>query len=126
MTYEWLDGDDVKQLDGIFSENGWPLLNPLLARALVARDDAGEIVGCFVLQLVSHAEPLFVKPELRGQGIAEELADRMQAFLAEMKAHSVFVIPGSQFAEQLCFNHGLKKLDKPVYVYWGQPNGGVH
>ena len=120
MTYRWIDGlnatpDEMDQIDTIVSARGWMTFNWPLTRVRVAEED-GRIVAFHAAQLCPHAEPLFVDPAYRGSGVAEQLADDMMAFMVEVNARGWFVIADNPSAAKLCEAHGMRLLDKPVYI----------
>lgn len=116
MEFRWLEGPEAAEwLNPVMKARGWASLNETTSRALCAFRDE-RIVGFIVLQLFPHAEPLFVDPEFRGTGLAEELADRMYAFLRDMRARAYMVVAESPFAERLCEQRGMKRVEHPVYI----------
>lgn len=121
LTFRWIDGpvatdDDWDKIEHILAARGWMSLNRNTTRILVAETPDGKIAGFQTLQLVPHTEPLFVAPSQRGTGLAEELTERMYAFLTEVHVRGFVAIAESRFAEELCEKHGMKKVACPVYV----------
>jgi hypothetical protein len=88
---------------------------PQLASAIVAYAGT-DMVGYVFCQLVPHAEPMEVKPEFRGTGLAEELADRMAKFMVEGNMPSYLVIAQNEFAAKLCEDRGMREVKGRVYV----------
>ncbi len=116
VTFKWLNGQECCEwLNEVMARKGWAELNPQTARALVAYKDE-RIVGFIVIQLFPHAEPLYVDPEFRGTGLADELADRMYEFLKEVRTRGYMVVAESPFAEKLCEARGMKRVNYPVYL----------
>lgn len=116
VTFKWLEGKEACEwLNEVLERRGWSLLNEHTARALCAYKDE-RIIGFHVIQLFPHAEPLFIDPEWRGTGLAEELADRMYEFLKEVRTRGYMVIAESPFAEKLCQERGMKRVNYPVYM----------
>lgn len=116
IEYRWIDGAEaVEWLNPVLEHRGWVLLNESTARAMCAFKD-GRIIGFVVLQMFPHAEPLYVDPQFRGQGIAEELSERICSFMREVRARGWMVIADSPFAEKLCEAQGMKRVEKPVYL----------
>lgn len=116
ITYKWIFGSELESLEPILAERGWSSLNDKTARALVALDSSNTLIGFHVLQLFPHAEPLWVRKDMRGSGLAEELADRMMEFLAQVGARGFMVVADSPAAIQLCEKHGMRKVNSPVYL----------
>jgi GNAT superfamily N-acetyltransferase len=126
VTYEWVDGPDSggphpatreewEAIDARLVESGWMSLNRTLTRVLLAKRDR-EIVGFHVMQLLPHAEPLYVAPTERGTKLASELADRMVEFLKASNARGWMVLAGNAHTEKLCRERGMKKIASSVYM----------
>lgn len=120
MTYRWIDGpnattDEVDQIDAVVSARGWMPFNWPLTRVRVAEED-GRIIAFLPVQLCPHTEPLFVDPKHRGTGIAEQLVDDMVEFMVAVNARGWFVVADNPSAAKLCESHGMRLLDKPVYI----------
>jgi Acetyltransferase (GNAT) domain len=125
VRFEWLDGPDSQgprpatreewdAIDEVCAARGWMSLNRSLTRVLVAkRSDV--IVGFHVMQLVPHAEPLYVNAAERGTELAAQLADRMLEFLVSVNARGWFVVADSPFAKTMCEERGMTKVKAPVY-----------
>ena len=122
MEFRWVTGQEmIDILQPIIERNGWTPLNPVTARALIATEADGDLLcGFSIVQLFPHAEPMWVTKELRGSGLAEELADRMRAYLAEVGARGYMVIADSPFAEKLCKERGMTRVVSPVYMMGGR------
>jgi hypothetical protein len=126
ICFEWIDGPDNErgtrpatkaewdEIDEICAQRGWMSLNRTLTRILVAKR-GDQIVGFHVMQLVPHAEPLYVDPKERGTELAALLADQMMEFLVGVQARGWFVVADSPFAKRLCEDRGMTKIKSPVY-----------
>jgi hypothetical protein len=129
IRFLWYDGptcDDTEwdRIENILAARGWMSLNRPTSRILVAEDVDGKIQGFLVLQLCPHTEPLWVAPSARATGLAEELVDRMVKFMEQVQIRGYIATADSPFAAQLCENHGMTKVDKPVYVMVGKSPKG--
>jgi hypothetical protein len=121
VRYPWIDGfdgdpKDWDRIESILAAKGWMSLNPPTSRILVAEDAKGELLGFHVFQMLPYCGPLYVRPSARGTGLAEDLADKMLDFLIEVKARGWLVTAESPHAEKLCIEHGMKRVDSPVYM----------
>lgn len=126
VRFEWLDGPDSQgpapaspeewaAIDEICAQHGWMSLNRILTRILVAW--RGErIAGFHVMQLIPHAEPMYVDPKERGTELGAQLADQMVEFLTQVKARGWMVLAGNAHTEKLCRDRGMKKVASAVYV----------
>lgn len=118
LTFMWLvDGSSpyIHDIDSVIRACGWAPLNDSVAKILCAIE-SGRVVGFHVLQMFPHVEPLWVAPEHRGTGLAEELADRMLNFMTDIGARGFMVIADTPYAEKLCRDRGMKRVTSPVYI----------
>lgn len=124
MNYRWIDGpfatqEDRDKIDDILAARGWMAFNWDMTRVRVVEDDQGKLLGFGALQMMPHAEPLYVAPEARATGVAEALADDMLQFLTDMHARGWVVVADSPHAQKLCEERGMVKMNSPVYVMIG-------
>ncbi len=120
MEFKWIYGEEMlAMLQPVIEHQGWTPLNPYTARALVAMEE-GILCGFSVIQLFPHAEPMWVETDLRGSGLAEELATRMKKYLDDTQTRGYMVIADSPFAVKLCEERGMKRLTSPVYMMGGR------
>jgi len=126
IAYRWVDGRDAShkdwdKIESILAARGWMSLNRSTSRVLIAESDSK--MAFHVFQMIPYCGPLFVPPSMRGTGVAEELADRMIQFLADIGARGWLVTAESPHAAKLCEDRGMDKVDAPVYVMMNP--GGV-
>ena len=65
MTSRILPQAEWSRLAGTEAETVWPLLDPNRSQVIVVEDEAGLVIGCWVLMLVAHAECLWIAPSAR-------------------------------------------------------------
>ena len=116
---EWLDGSAAAEaLNPIMEARGWTLLNgsdsPVLTRARVARDDDGEIVGAFVLQMFPMLGPVFTVHGTDKRLFRDMMCD-MRSFLHESKARGWMIVAENPRIAELCEGLGFVKETNPVY-----------
>lgn len=120
----WLQGEDLKVLAPVIHARGWGPFNPYLTRALCAFEKQGDgteaLVGFVVLQMIPHTEPLYVDPEHRGTGLAEELSEEIVAFLRENQVRGWIAIAESPHSAILCEKNGMNLVPFPVYFGKGE------
>jgi hypothetical protein len=126
LTYRWIEvreatDEEWQQVDAILARMGWMSLNRSTSRILVAETD-GRIEGFSCVQLFPGVGPLYVRPKVRGSGVAEELADRTINFLVEVQARGWIVVADSPFTEKLCQERNMERIESPVYVTGGAPS----
>jgi hypothetical protein len=130
LRYRWVDGPtcddaDWDRIEIILASRGWMSLNRPTSRILVAETEDGKLASFLVLQMIPHTEPLWVAPEFRASGLAEQMVDAMVKFLNDVKIRGYLATAESPFAAKLCEEHGMKKLEHPVYIKVGmEPNKG--
>lgn len=127
-NYRWVDGPSAMQeewdrFESLMAARGWASLNRPTSRILVAENADGELLGFEVFQMVPYVGPLYVRPSERGTGLAEELSDKMLDFMANIQARGWIVTAESPYAEKICVDRGMTKVETPVYIM--VPFGGV-
>ena len=106
---EWLDLQET-----LIREFGEPLPD-LDATRIFGVEEDGKIVGFMEIEEVAiHIRHIYLDPEHRGNGTAEELVDHVRTLFrnAGKRAHLVAATP---FAEQLAEYAGMKKLDGTLW-----------
>ena len=121
VTYRWIDGPTATQeewdrFEDILVARGWMSLNRPTSRVLVAEDEHGDLLGFFVMQLVPHTEPLWVRPSKRGSEIAEILADKMLTFMLEVQARGWMLVADNPIVAKMSEQRGMTRVESPVYV----------
>ena len=116
VSYIQLIGKQVEQLKPILDKLGWAVPHPVNAVAVTAVYQ-GRVVGFFVLQLIPHAEPMWVSPEVRGTGIAEELLAKGKEILVESGAKGWLSICTNPFSERLAAQLGMEPAEKQGVLY---------
>lgn len=114
ITKQYITGDELVLIDGIVEAEGWTPL-PSTALALVAFDEKG-MAGFHILQMRPHAEPLWIRPDLRGTKLCVELATEMKQFLDQTNTQGYIVIADTIEAAKLCESFGMKRITSPVYI----------
>lgn len=114
MEFKWIYGNDLAILDSVVAEKGWTPI-PKSSMALIAVDKDG-LAGFHVLRVVSHPEPLWVRFDKRGTGLAAELADGMSKFLEETGTEGFMCVADSPEAVKLCESLGMRLVTNPVYI----------
>src|SRR5882724_8266145 len=120
VTYRWINGPDATNeewmaLDKILLSQGWMAWNKETTMVRVAEDEKG-IAAFFPVQLIPHTEPLYVREDIRGNGIADHLADDVIEWLNQIGVRGWMAIAQHPAAAKMCEVRGWKKLDAPVYM----------
>jgi len=119
IEFRWIEGEALKVLESSLTANGWTVLNPALARALVAYDGE-KIAGYACFSCIPHINALFLSVEYRGKGLAEAMTDQLVQFLYEVNAPEAFIVASSPHAEQLALKYGMERVTHPVYYKRGR------
>lgn len=116
VTKTWLGGDELDILDPFIKARNWQPLNKALTRVRVAFDEQNRVVGFYCVKLLPHPEPIFVDPEWRGTGLAEDLAQDVHKALADTPAGGVWFTAENPVSAQMAERHGLVQVKYPVYT----------
>jgi hypothetical protein len=121
IAYRWIDGPTATdkewgRFEDILVARGWMSLNRPTSRVLVAEDEHGALAGFFVMQLVPHTEPLWVRPSRRGSEVAETLANMMAEFMMSMQARGWMLVADNPIVAKMSEARGMTKVESPVYV----------
>lgn len=114
MTLEWFKGNDCEPVTKVLEQEGWTPINEE-ALVLVAMDDQG-LASFHVLRVVPHAEPLWVRPDLRGTTLAVRMATEMAKFLKDSRTHGVMVVADDPTVAKICESLGMRRIASPVYL----------
>jgi hypothetical protein len=120
ITYRWLDGisctdKEWAAVDLILESQGWMPMNRKTSRIYLAEQD-GQIVGISCLQLMPFVGPLWLDKRLRGNGMADKLADDTIAWLREAKTRGWFIVADSPHIPKMCERNGMRRIKSPVYI----------
>ncbi len=115
VQFESLAQGDIDALAPALKQAQMTIAYPHLAEPVVAKFD-GEIIGFAFSQLLPHWEPLWVKPQWRGTGLAEELAKRALQKIVDTGAQRILVVTQNQFAEDLAKEYGFKEVPGKIFV----------
>lgn len=115
IHYGFLEPEDYDALVPIFKFYGGEVPDPKLSRVAYA-SEGGEIIGFYCLQLVAHAEPLWVHPRFRGSPVAARL---IQMINEQRKDKRAYVICDTEESQRMCEKLGLRRVESPVYYMEG-------
>lgn len=122
IEWRWLKGDELSAILPIVQSRGWMLPNTSLSLAL-AGFDGDELVCFHVLQLIPHAEPMYVAPSHRGSRhdppLAETMADKMDEFLRSTETPGVIIVADTPAAERMARDRGWHEVHSPVFTISG-------
>jgi len=114
-----LEPDEYARLIPFFLNNEASMPSAAGSQVAVAEDQNGDIVGFFVLQLVAHAEPIWVAEDYRQQGVAKLMIDEINR-IADHFGMAYYATPNDEQAAQLYIENSMQEL--PVRVFWRRPD----
>ena len=117
----FIDPDQFYLVDDFCDSEGMLRLNPHTSRVVASIDtEIGKVVGIMVLQLVAHAEPIWIKEDYQGKGIWRDMADMMDGYLYQMAEQGVlggvYTQPTRDETKVLCEKMGYYEAKHPLYV----------
>lgn len=118
IAYEILDPEKWAELNPIFEANGATIPHPSVATAAVARDESGKIRGMLILQLVYHAEPLWIDKEYTGRVSFLTLLEKLEGLFAMQEGQDLrgyYVFAPDKMVEGMAKVAGLEKMPWSVY-----------
>ena len=115
ITYRILEKSEADKLTPTLQALGWTIPYPQFATVLVAEEN-GEIIGFIVQQIVPHLEPAYVRESHRGQGIADELAQRGAEIFKASGVERFVATAANAHSERICRDVlGMKKVEGSIY-----------
>lgn len=94
----------------VFQERGIQLPDPALSSIIAMEDESG--VSFLVLQLQAHAEPLYIAPAHRGNGVHRELAE----YLNVIFPYQYYAFIKDDRMVRVVEGVGMKELPYRVFV----------
>jgi GNAT superfamily N-acetyltransferase len=116
-----LPPDEYYRLAFLFVANGGQLPAPPMSQIAVAEDSNGDIIGCGVLQLVAHFEPIWVSEDYRNRGVALLLIEKINE-IADNVPCAYYSFAENERIAHICVENGMKLL--PYTVYLRKPETG--
>jgi hypothetical protein len=116
MTSRLLPRDEWHKLNGTEAESVWPLWNDGVAVVVVEHD--GQIVGCHALQMVLHAECLWIHPDHRKKAaVARRLWNAVKFIARDLfGAHGYMTAAVSEEVKQLLAHLNATHVAADHYV----------
>ena len=112
ITYRWLTPEEIQTLEPIFIENGGDLPDLKFSAFVGALTDEGQIVGFHALQLVPHAEPMWVDPEFRTKVNWREFQRQIESVL---EGGEYYIFPGNERIAKLCKRGGMEEVQLKAF-----------
>ncbi len=114
MNIRVLEPQEWDKLKPIFTEFNAPIPQPSVATAVIAENEAGEIVGLLMLQLVLHSEPLWIRADQQHNGLWRDLHREMEAQFSKTGGTYYAFSPRGGIAK-MTEEVGMEKLPWSVY-----------
>lgn len=129
IRYKVLAPDEYHLLDRFYTDPGCIRLDPGFSRVFAAiEDDPGtldsalippsppRVVAFIVLQLVAHAEPIYVEPAYRAAGVWQFLAAMLEAYCLGSGVGGVYTQPTTDKTRHMCEEMGWVEMEHPLYL----------
>lgn len=113
ITYSYLPSDMYHILAPIFAQFNAQLPEPAFSRIAIAMTADNEIAGFYCLQMMAHAEPMWVNPKYRGSRVWLRLAEIIDA---NRRGTKTYIIAENDESAKMCEMLGMEKVMFPVYV----------
>ncbi len=113
ITYRWLKKEEWGRIAGIFHEHGVEPPSEDISIVAVAEEN-GQIVGLLPLQLVAHAEPLWIAPGHEGKVSWKRLLAMIDAGVNKTVTQYYVFAPDSRIA-RMCELVGLDRLPWTIF-----------
>ena len=116
-----IEPDAFYLVDSFCDQEGIPRLDPNWSRVIAGIDTKLEkVVGIMVLQLVAHAEPIWIEEAYRGNGLWKEMADMADGYFQEMADNGilkgVYTQPTSEESVHIAKAMGMEECEFPLFV----------
>jgi hypothetical protein len=115
IKYRFLNPDEFERLRPIFDENEGDLPNPMLTAIYAAFNDADEIVGFHCLQLVPHAEPMWIHPDYRAKVNWREFQNGIESLFEKAEGGSYYIFPSNERVAKMCKRGGMVEVEMKAY-----------
>src|SRR6266404_2428643 len=112
VEYNFIKPEDYHLLEPIFAAFNASVPSPTISRIATASFN-NEIIGFYCLQLLPHAEPMWIKPEWKGSKIWIRLAAMVDTARQNKKT---FIVAENEESKRMCMAMGLKRVEFPVFV----------
>jgi hypothetical protein len=123
VQFRLLEENEVDLLQPLFEKIGWAdaMPDPAYSKIIVAEAGKGKnvlILGFSVVQFLCHVEPMWIRPDTRGTGLAEALSHATVEYVereSKVKRYVCVAKPGS-FSARLAESVGMRPIPGQVYV----------
>lgn len=116
--YRFLNGPEYPILkDAFIAFFGSPMPDPRLSAIAVAQDENGVIKGFMVMQLIAHAEPLWIDQKARGDVNTEKLIEMVEKCAIDLGCRGIVTTESPiANANTLCEINGMERIAGAVYA----------
>ncbi len=117
MTTRMLPPSEWGRLAGSELADVADVIAPASTSVLVVEDDAGQIVGCWALVTILHAEGLWIHPDHRGRtGVARRLWAGMRRLVTDRGVRAVVTASMNPVITHLLEHAGARPVPGTAYV----------
>lgn len=121
VVVQVIEDEQFYLVDDFCDREGIPRMNPQFARVIAGIDiEKGKVVGIIALQLVAHAEPIWVEKEYQGEGLWRRMGSYLDGYLKEMASqgavYAIYTQPTRKGVEEICKQFGFYQAEHPLYL----------
>lgn len=113
MEFRIISDGEWEKMRPVFEAQGDPLPDPKFSTAAIADD--GNLAGLWLVKSVIHAGPLWVREDLRGQGIWRGLHEQVERLMPHSPGTGYYTFSGSEKVEAIHRKLGFTELPLKVW-----------
>lgn len=116
IRYKVLDPEQYYLLDRFYEGAAIPRPDPTFSRVFAAIDESiGQIIGFITLQLVAHAEPIYIDPAYREMGVWSTLCAMLDANAIGSGLVGIYTQPTTPKTKHMCESFGFHEMEHPLF-----------
>ncbi|HEY5990852.1 MAG TPA: hypothetical protein VIV12_31320 [Streptosporangiaceae bacterium] len=118
MTYRLLPREEWGRLEALFDAKGLDkktIPSPDVAQCAVAEEDGERIVAFLFLQMVLHAEPIWIDSAERGRVKFTSLVSTVEALFSPEGQHCYYAFVNTPVVEKMARHVGMQPVPFQVF-----------
>lgn len=115
MDIRFLEKNEWALIAPLFEAQGAPVPCPEWAKVLVALE-GGKVVGLLAIQLVPHVEPIIIDRAWQGTGLAKEMSEMVDGYMAAVGVAGAYTQPMREGARRIARAFGYEQCEAPLFA----------
>jgi hypothetical protein len=118
LAYRLLPREEWHKLESLFEAKGLDkavIPHPDVAQCAVAEEDGWRIVAFLFLQMVLHAEPIWIDPKGRGKVKFTRLVSTVEALFSPEGQHCYYAFVNTPAVAQMAQHVGMQPIPFQVF-----------